>query len=138
MQDLKTGGQVELNKLNKNIFKNKTETDQNKKEQEEQEEGVEKSGEKTKAEEKKDEQTKQENKGDVQNELRKTEVYHNLPFEIRKANEDWREEELKYNVEVRPEDKVHQAFCHYMLLKMKCKYNIYLKIKDVLADTKEC
>ena len=53
------------------------------------------------------------------------ELLEHLPKEIVKANNEWRDSELRFNIERRPVDRIHQAYCHYALIKIKCDLNIY-------------
>ena len=38
----------------------------------------------------------------------------------------------------RPEDFIHRAYCHFMLIRKKFEYNIYEEVEKVVDDTMKC
>ena len=61
-----------------------------------------------------------------------------LPHEIEEENKEWRNQELKYKIITRPKDEIHQAYCHYALIKAKQDFDIYQKREEILDETLEC
>ena len=54
------------------------------------------------------------------------------------ANEKYRNTDLKFNIEARRNDKTHNVYSHFALIKAKMDYNIYQSSQEILLDTRKC
>ena len=38
----------------------------------------------------------------------------------------------------REEDLVFKAYCHFLVIKKKCQYNVYERAENIIDDVEEC